>query len=141
MNNEEGAQFFTKFGLSAEQTFHRKATLQFPGLPILWTSLFFNVYAKSLQSCLTLCNPMDCTLPSSSVYRIFQTRILEWVAISYSRGSSPPRYGTWISCIGGRFFTTKPPGKPLLFPQRWDFRVSCTSITGDRVVSSPTKHL
>ena len=40
------------------------------------------------QSCLTLCNPMDCSLPGSSVHRIFKARILEWVAISSSRGSS-----------------------------------------------------
>ena len=40
------------------------------------------------QSCLTLCNPMDCRLPGSSIHGIFQSRILEWVAISFSRGSS-----------------------------------------------------
>ena len=43
------------------------------------------------QSCPTLCNPMDCSLPGSSVHEILETRILEWVAISFSRGSSPPR--------------------------------------------------
>ena len=43
------------------------------------------------QSCLTLCNPMDCSLPRSSVHGIFQARVLEWVAISFSRGSSQPR--------------------------------------------------
>ena len=41
--------------------------------------------------CLTLCHPMDCSLPGSSVHRIFQARILEWVAISFSRESSTPR--------------------------------------------------
>ena len=40
------------------------------------------------QSCLTLCDPMDCRVPDSSVHGIFQTRVLEWVAISFSRGSS-----------------------------------------------------
>ena len=49
------------------------------------------VCAKSLQSCPTLCDPMDCSLPGSSVHRILQARILEWVAISYYRGSSQPR--------------------------------------------------
>ena len=44
--------------------------------------------AKLLQWCLTLCNPKDCSPPDSSVHRISQTRILEWVAISFSRGSS-----------------------------------------------------
>ena len=57
------------------------------------------------QSCLPLCDPMDCSLLGSSVHGIFQTRILEWVAISFSRGSSNPREWTWISCLTGRFFT------------------------------------
>ena len=43
------------------------------------------------QSCLTLCNSMDCSLPGSSVHGILQARLLEWVAISFSRGSSQPR--------------------------------------------------
>ena len=54
------------------------------------------------QSCLTLCDPMDCSPPGSSVREIFQVTILEWVAISSSRGSSRPRDQTqasWISCI------------------------------------------
>ena len=58
------------------------------------------------------CDPMDCSLPRSSVHGISQARILEWVAISFSRGSSQPRDQTCISCIMGRFFTTEPPGKP-----------------------------
>ena len=45
------------------------------------------------KSCLTLCKPMDCSPPGSSVHGIFQARILEWVVISFSRGSSPPRVG------------------------------------------------
>ena len=43
------------------------------------------------QSCPTLCDPMDCSLPGSSVHGIFQARVLKWVAISFSRGSSQPR--------------------------------------------------
>ena len=57
------------------------------------------------QSCLTLCDPMDCSPPGSSLHGILQTRILEWVAISFSRGLSQPRNQTWVSCIAGRFFT------------------------------------
>ena len=57
------------------------------------------------QSCLTLCDPMDCSPPGSSVHGILQARILEWVAIPFSRGSSQPRDGTQVSCIAGRFFT------------------------------------
>ena len=51
------------------------------------------------QSCLTLCDPIDCGPPGSSVHGILQARRLEWVAISSSRGSSRPRDGTWVSCI------------------------------------------
>ena len=47
--------------------------------------------SEVVQSCPTLCNPMDCSLPGSSVHGIFQARILEWVDISFSRASSPPR--------------------------------------------------
>ena len=57
--------------------------------------------------CLTLCNPMDCSLPSSSVHGIFQARVLEWVAISFSRGSSWPRDRTRVSRIAGRHFTVR----------------------------------
>ena len=56
------------------------------------------------QSCPTLCDPMDCSPPGSSVHRIFQTRILEWVAISFSRRSSQPRDQTQVSYIAGGFF-------------------------------------
>ena len=55
--------------------------------------------AKSHQSYLTLCNPMDCSLPGSSVRGILQARILEWVAIPFSRGSSRPRNQTWVFCL------------------------------------------
>ena len=47
-----------------------------------------------VKSCLTLCDPMDCSLPSFSVHGVFQARILEWVAISFSRGSSQPSQGS-----------------------------------------------
>ena len=71
------------------------------------------VWAKSAQSCPTSCDPVDCTWPGSSVHEVLQARILEWVAISSSRGSSWRRDGTHVSCIAGRFFTTEPPGKPI----------------------------
>ena len=57
------------------------------------------------QSCPTLCDPMDCSLPGFSIHGIFQARILEWVAISFSRGSSQPRDRTLVSHIAGRRFT------------------------------------
>ena len=57
------------------------------------------------QSCPTLCNPMNCSLSGSSIHGIFQARVLEWVAISFSRGSSRPRDRTQVSRIAGRRFT------------------------------------
>ena len=68
------------------------------------------------QSCLTLCDPIDCSLPGSSVHGIFQAIVLEWVAISFSRGSAQPRDQTCISpisCIGRWISTTILPGNPL----------------------------
>ena len=57
------------------------------------------------QLCLTLCDPMDCSLPGSSVHGIFQAIVLEWIAISFSRWSSQPRDRTWVSRIIDRCFT------------------------------------
>ena len=57
------------------------------------------------QSCPTLCDPMDYSLPGSSVHGILQARVLEWVGISFSRGSSQARDETRFSCIIGRCFT------------------------------------
>ena len=57
------------------------------------------------QSCPTLCNPMDCSPPGFSVHGILQARILEWLAMPSSRGSSRTREWTRVSCIAGRFFT------------------------------------
>ena len=64
------------------------------------------------QSCLTLCDPVDCSLPGFSVHGILQARILEWVAIPFSRGSSNPGIEPRSPAVAGRFFTTEPPGKP-----------------------------
>ena len=56
------------------------------------------------QLCWTLCDPVDCSPPGFSVHELLQARILEWVAIPFSRGPFPPRDQTWVSCIEGRFF-------------------------------------
>ena len=91
----------------------------------LWTQLLLNFIKyiwltsackeKLLQSCPTLCSPMDCGLPGSSVHGIFQVRILEWVATSSSRASSGSRdraYMSCVSCIGqGGSLPLAPPGK------------------------------
>ena len=66
-------------------------------IAVAWHIYTIYVHAKSLQLCLTLCVPMDYSLPGSSVHGILQARILEWVAISFSRGSSQPRDQTCIS--------------------------------------------
>ena len=63
---------------------------------------------KVAQLCPTLCAPVDCSLPGSSVHGISQARILEWVAIFFSQGSSWPRDWTYISCIAGGFCTAEP---------------------------------
>ena len=62
-------------------------------------------WSEVAQSCPTLCDPMDCSLPGSSVHWILQARILEWVAISFAREYSWPRDRTQVSCIAGRCFT------------------------------------
>ena len=64
------------------------------------------------QSCPTLCNPMDYSPPGSFVLEILQGRILERIAIFFSRGSFWPRDGIPVSCIAGRFFTVWATGKP-----------------------------
>ena len=63
------------------------------------------VKSEVAQSCPTLCDPMDCSLPGSSIHGIFQARILEWVAISFSRGSSQPRDWSRVALMLGRHFT------------------------------------
>ena len=67
------------------------------------------VHAKLVHSCLTHCDPVDYSPPGSSVHKIFQARILEWVAVLSSRGSSWPRDWTHVStspALAGKFFTT-----------------------------------
>ena len=103
-------QCYLKYRKLGSQEQERKGNSLFP-----INSVLFEFYTKSLitfsktvkwkicclvaKSCLTLCNPMDCSPPGSSVHQIFQTRILAWVAVSFSRGSSWPRDQIHISCI------------------------------------------
>ena len=67
------------------------------------------------QSCLTFCDPMNYSLPGSSLHGIFQARVLEWVVISSSRRSSWPRDRTWVSSIVGRYFASWATSEVLLF--------------------------
>ena len=67
------------------------------------------------QSCPTLCDPMDCSLPDSAVHGILQTRMLKWVVIPFSRGSSWPRDQNQVSWIAGGFFTTWATREDLMY--------------------------
>ena len=66
------------------------------------------------KSCLSLCDPMDCSPPGSSIQGTLQARTLEWVAMPSSRGSSPPMDQTRVSCIECGFFTSETSGSPHL---------------------------
>ena len=82
-------------------------------------STVVKVKVSGAQSCLTLCDPMDCSLPSSSVHGILQARILEWVAIPFSRESSWPRERTQVSWIVGIFFTVWATRAEKLCPEKF----------------------
>ena len=81
-----------------------------------WTQCNVCTGAKSLQLCLTLCNPMDCSPPDFSVHGVLQARTLEWVVMPSSRGSSQPKDQTQVSlmlpALAGRFFSTSVTWEP-----------------------------
>ena len=68
-------------------------------------------WCEVTQSCPTLCDPMDCSLPGFFIHWIFQARVLEWIATSFSRGSSWPRDWTGVSRVTGRFLNVWAPRK------------------------------
>ena len=70
--------------------------------------------SEVVQSCPTLCDPMDCSLPGSSLHRIFQARVLERVAVCISRGSSQPRDQTGSPALHADALPSEPPGKPTV---------------------------
>ena len=78
--------------------------------------IFIHVCVLVTQSCPILCDPMDCSPPGFSVQRVFQDRILAWVAIPFSRGSSQPSDWTQVSYIAGRFLTIWATKEALLYP-------------------------
>ena len=82
-------------------------------LPSIPTSIILCVLVT--KSCLTLCDPMDYNPPGSFVHEISQARMLEWVAISSSRGSSLPRDWTRSSTLQADSLPSEPPGKPSAF--------------------------
>ena len=73
-------------------------------------AIYVKVQVLVAQSCPTLCDPMDYSSPGSSVHGVFQARILKWIAISFSKGSSRPRNQTWVSVS----LLSEPPGKLAL---------------------------
>ena len=86
------------------------------------------VYVLVAQLCLTLCNPMDCSPPGSSVHEILQARILDWVAISFSRRCSRLRDQTlWSSALQADSLPSEPPGKPTAYC-RWYIKDQETSF-------------
>ena len=108
-------------------TLFRWIYLSFSPLPSSSLLFFSQLYVLVSSIMLDSWDPMDYNLPGSSIHGIFQTRILLWTAISFSRGSSWPLDWTHISALAGRFFTTEWSGKPStcswnkLFPPRlWD---------------------
>ena len=82
----------------------------------LFFFFFFNYKVKVLvaQSCLTLCNPVDCSLQVSPIHGIFQAKTVEWVVIPFSRGFSWSRNQTWVSALQADSLPSEPPGKLFL---------------------------
>ena len=92
---------------------HRDRTWVLPH----YRQLLYHLSREVTQLCPTLCDPMDCSLPGSSVHGIFQAMVLEWIAISFSRWSSWPRDWTQVSRIVDRSFTTWATREPHLEAQ------------------------
>ena len=106
--------------VAPKSTFSRRPTVskcwtcylgsQVPVMAEEWQLLKVKISCSVMSDC----NPMDCSPPGSSVHGILQARIVEWIAISFSRGSSQPKDRTHIPCIAGEFFTIWAPGSFLL---------------------------
>ena len=109
-----GCGFDFSFGMSVDWQLCQKviffSSLWFQEFVECWlpkggVSLFGKVNVFVVQLCPTVCDPMDSSWPDFSVHGIFQARVLEWVAMLSSRGSSRPGNQTWVSCIADRFLT------------------------------------
>ena len=81
--------------------------------PLQYSCLPCSILDLISKSHPTLGDPIDCSLPGSSIHRLSQARKLEEVAVSFSRGSTQPRDRTYIACIAGGLFTTEPPEIPI----------------------------
>ena len=91
---------------------------------------FLSINVNFLKSCLTLCDPVDCSPPGSSIHEILQAGALEWVAISSSRGSSRPCSWPRASHTVGRHLATEPTGKSQVLC--WTRRVEIPHVQGQR---------
>ena len=130
-------QDYTPSERSRKKRFHVSSSLW-------WFQMFLGLWEhpSNLRSCRplvaqlypTLCSPMDCRPLGSSDHGILQARILEWIAIPSSVGSSKARDWTQVSRTAGRFFTAKPPGEPnldgncLLLCESFWFLIICTRL-------------
>ena len=108
----------------------------------LWEIMGKESESEVVQSCPTLRNPVDGSLPGSSLHGILQERILEWVAISFSRGSSQLRDRTWVFCIAGRHFNlwaTRDSlmGKEGISILSWTKKISVVSFTESKEKKNP----
>ena len=97
--------------------------------------MYIHLKVLVTQSCLTVCDPVDCSPPGSSVHGIFQAKILEWVAIPFSMVSSQPRDQTLLSYTGSRFFTIWAT-REALYPPTAKSLQSCPTLC-DPIDGSP----
>ena len=101
-----------------------------PRSQVLYKS--FKVKVVVTQLCLTLCDPMDCSLPGFTVHGLLQARILEWVATPFCRGSPQPRGRTGVSCVAGRFFTIWATRRPTRMSTTSFLRKLCLYFSSSR---------
>ena len=94
----------------------------------IWPFGLWVLVVQSLNRVQLYSSSTDCSLPGSSIHGVLQARILEWIAISSSRGSSWPRNWTWVFCLADEFFSTEPPGKPR-FSLSWPFLSSSVTLS------------
>ena len=99
-NIEDTAKFTSVYPLRWSRPYMKLLFIYYT----MYNNCLLKVKVSVIHSCSAICDSMDCSLAGSSVHGILQGRILEWVAVSFPKGSSWSRDRTWASCIAGRFF-------------------------------------